>query len=101
MATAEREAVRAQDGALELETYLEIAEAVLRAARRPLTARAILDAAYRGGIVPTHLYGKTQHKTLQARLSEDILLRKLESRFFRTDPGYFFLSELRSDPKIP
>jgi hypothetical protein len=84
-----------------LETYLEIAESVLRAARRPLTARAIMDAAYRGGIVPAHLYGKAQHKTLQARLSEDILHRKLESRFFRTDPGYFFLSELRSDPEIP
>jgi hypothetical protein len=50
--------------------------------------------------VPPHLYGKAQHKTLQARLSEDILHRKLDSRFYRTDPGVFFLSELRSDPTI-
>lgn len=50
--------------------------------------------------MPDHLYGKAQHKTLQARLSEDILHRKLDSRFFRTDPGIFFLSDLRSDPSI-
>ena len=83
------------------ENYLDIAEAVLRIARRPMSPKAIMDAAYRGGIVPTHLYGKTQHKTLHARLSEDILHNKLESRFFRTYPGMFFLSELRSDPTIP
>jgi HB1, ASXL, restriction endonuclease HTH domain len=84
-----------------LEDYLDIAEAVLRTARRPMSARAIMDAAHRGGIVPSYLYGKTQHKTLHARLSEDILHNKLESRFFRTNPGLFFLSEMRSDPTIP
>jgi hypothetical protein len=83
------------------ENYLDIAETVLRTARRPLSARAIMEAAHRGGIVPAHLYGKAQHKTLQARLSEDILQYKLESRFFRTDPGLFFLSQMRSDPSIP
>src|SRR5689334_22131413 len=81
--------------------YLDIAEIVLRTARRPLSPRAIMDAAYRGGIVPIHLRGKTQYKTLHARLSEDILHNKLGSRFFRTDPGLFFLSEMRSDPKVP
>jgi HB1, ASXL, restriction endonuclease HTH domain len=81
--------------------YLDIAEAVLKTARRPLSSRAIMQAAHRGGIVPAHLYGKTQHKTLHARLSEDILQHKLESRFFRTEPGLFFLSEMRSDPTIP
>ncbi|PZQ81183.1 MAG: hypothetical protein DI549_14755 [Ancylobacter novellus] len=83
-----------------VDAYLELAEMVLRAARRPLSPRAILDAAYKAGVVPSHLYGKTQHKTLQARLSEDILRLKLESRFYRTDPGIFFLSELRSDPDV-
>lgn len=85
---------------MHLENYLEIAEAVLKTARRPMTPRAIMESAHRGGIVPSHLYGKTQHKTLHARLSEDILRNKLESRFFRTAPGFFFLSELRSDPTI-
>lgn len=84
-----------------MDTYLDLAEAVLRAARRPLSPRAILSAAYKAGIVPSHLFGKTQHKTLQARLSEDILRLKLDSRFYRTAPGIFFLSELRSDPEVP
>ncbi|MET3408866.1 HTH domain-containing protein [Methylobacterium sp. 1030] len=83
------------------ENYLRIAELVLEVARRPLSARAIMEAAHRGGIVPRRFYGKTQHKTLQARLSEDILRHRLESRFFRTNPGQFFLSRLRSDPTIP
>jgi hypothetical protein len=94
-------ALRRTSGDMRPANYLDIAEAVLRAARRPLSARAILDTAYRSGIVPKHLYGKTQHKTLHARLAEDILDKKLESRFFRADPGLFFLSELRSDPTIP
>jgi hypothetical protein len=84
-----------------LDTYLQIAEIVLRAAKRPLTSRSIMNAAFRAGIVPSQLFGKAQHKTLHARLSEDILRHKLESRFFRTDPGCFFLSEFRSDPRVP
>ncbi len=83
-----------------MDSYLELAELVLRAARRPLSPRAILDAAYKAGMVPSHLFGKAQHKTLQARLSEDILRLKLDSRFYRTDPGVFFLSEFRSDPDV-
>lgn len=83
-----------------MDLYLELAEMVLRAARRPLSPRAILDAAYKAGMVPSYLFGKAQHKTLQARLSEDILRLKLDSRFYRTDPGVFFLSEFRADPDI-
>ncbi|RNJ50707.1 winged helix-turn-helix domain-containing protein [Methylocystis hirsuta] len=83
-----------------MDSYLELAEMVLRAARRPLSPRAILDAAYKAGMVPSHLFGKAQHKTLQARLSEEILRLKLDSRFYRTDPGVFFLSEFRADPDI-
>jgi hypothetical protein len=51
--------------------------------------------------VPPELYGKTQHKTLQARLSEDILRLRDRSAFFRTKPGYFFLREFISDTAIP
>ena len=65
-----------------------------------MTASAILDAAYSAAIVPKHLFGRTQVKTLQARLSEDIL-RSSHSAFFRTEPGYFFLNELVIDPSIP
>jgi hypothetical protein len=84
-----------------VDSYLEMAERVLRAARRPMTASGILDAAYKAGIVPPHLHGKTQQKTLQARLSEYILTQKRDGVFFRTAPGYFFLTELESDSNIP
>jgi HB1, ASXL, restriction endonuclease HTH domain len=73
---------------------------VLQVSRRPMTAKGILEAAYKARIVPSYLYGKTQEKTLQARLSEDILYNQ-RSLFFRTQPGYFFLAELISDPTIP
>jgi hypothetical protein len=65
-----------------------------------LSARAILDEAYRAGIVPYNLYGKTQHKTLQARISENIARKKSESPFFRTGPGRFFLTEFLDDASI-
>ena len=66
-----------------------------------MTAKGILDAAYKAGVVPHHLYGKTQEKTLQARLSEDILYHHNSSAFFRTEPGYFFLSEFIANSDIP
>lgn len=66
-----------------------------------MSPKKILEAAYRANIVSHTLYGKTQHKTLQARLSEHILRHKSNSVFYRTSPGHFFLSELDSDPEIP
>lgn len=84
-----------------MDSYLAIAENVLRAARRPLSAREILETAYSLGIMPSQLFGKTQQKTLGARLSEDILLRRDRSAFFRTEPGKFFLTEFLQDPSLP
>jgi hypothetical protein len=84
-----------------VDAYLEIAATVLRAERRPLSPRAILTAAYRRGMVPPHLHGKTQHKTLQARVSEDIIARREQSAFFRTAPGRFFLREFLTDTSLP
>jgi hypothetical protein len=84
-----------------MDQYLSLAESVLRVARRPLSAREILREAYLQKKVPHHLYGRTQHKTLGARLSEDILLRRDRSLFFRTIPGYFFLREFLSDESVP
>jgi hypothetical protein len=60
-----------------------------------------LAAAYRSGLVPSHLHGKTQHKTLQARISEDIIARRDHSLFFRTAPGRFFLRECLTDTSLP
>ncbi|WP_083860014.1 winged helix-turn-helix domain-containing protein [Bradyrhizobium diazoefficiens] len=84
-----------------MDAYLDIASRVLREARRPLPPREILRRGLSAGIVPSSLYGKTQHKTLQARLSEDILFHRERSAFFRTKPGYFFLREFLTDPEIP
>lgn len=84
-----------------MDAYLQIAEAVLRTERRPLSPHSILAAAYRYGIVPPHLYGKTQHKTLAARISEDIVQRREKSLFFRPAPGRFFIREYLADPTIP
>lgn len=63
--------------------------------------RSILSAALVTGLLPDHLYGETQHKTLHARLSEDIATHREESRFFRTSPGVFFLRRFQADLSIP
>ena len=84
-----------------MDAYIDIAIEILRLEKRPLGPRAILAAAYRRGLVPYHLHGKTQHKTLQARLSEDIIARRERSTFFRTAPGRFFLTEFLTDSSIP
>ncbi|MBZ9766555.1 winged helix-turn-helix domain-containing protein [Mesorhizobium sp. CA6] len=75
-----------------MNSYLKMSEAVLSKSRQPLTAREILDAAYRLQLVPDHLFGKTQHKTLHARLCEDILHNRRASLFARTAPGRFSLA---------
>lgn len=84
-----------------MDSYLDIARIVLRARRRPMGAKAILAAARVADILPDHLYGKTQQKTLQARLSEDILHNRESSIFYRTMPGQFALKEFLTDPEFP
>lgn len=84
-----------------MDSYLTIAAAVLREARRPLSASEILKRAYPSGGMPSHLHGRTQHKTLGARLAEDILERGDASAFYRNAPGRYFLSEFLDDQSIP
>jgi HB1, ASXL, restriction endonuclease HTH domain len=47
-------------------TFLEAAEAVLRAERKPLTVREITEIALRHGLLETH--GKTPEATMSAAL---------------------------------
>lgn len=61
----------------------------------------MIKRAYLADIVPQGLYGRTQHKTLGARLSIDILKHKDRSRFYRTAPGKFFLREFLTDASLP
>jgi hypothetical protein len=84
-----------------MDSYLEIAKKVLKEARQPLSAREILKAAYQLQIVPRDLYGRTQHKTLQARLATDILHHRGKGDFYRTGPGRFFLRALQNDHALP
>lgn len=84
-----------------MNSYLSIAAKVLYEIRQPLSARQILEAAYRLQIVPEQLFGKTQHKTLGARLSVDMLQHGVRSEFIRTAPGRYFLRALFNDPVVP
>lgn len=84
-----------------MDSYLTIAKNVLERARRPLSPREILRDAYRFDMVPNHLHGATQHKTLQARLSEHIIEFRDGGLFFRTAPGKFFLRSFLNDETIP
>lgn len=84
-----------------MDSYLKIAKKVLLEARQPLSARQILKLAYQLQVVPPDLYGRTQHKTLQARLSTDILQQRFRSEFYRTGPGRFFLRVFQADRTIP
>lgn len=79
------------------DSYLTLAEKAIRHSRRPLHPKEILDVASEQGIVPEHLYGKTQYKTLAARLSTEIRERASKSPFYRTAANRFFLRDLASE----
>lgn len=83
------------------DAYLNVAEQVLLQARRPLRPLEIINAAYANQLLPWHLHGSTQDKTLHARISEDVAGSPTSSRFFRTGPGVFFLRTLLDDPLVP
>ncbi len=83
------------------DAYLAMAVRVLREARRPMTPAQILDHARAQRLVPPWLSGRTQDKTLQARLSEDILHSGNGSRFFRIAPGLYFLRDFIGSEDIP
>jgi hypothetical protein len=78
------------------DSYLEAAQTVLRARGKPLSAREIVYDAKKYGFLAPHLHGATMHKTLHARLSEDILKHRFRSIFYRTSPGIFFFVNSRT-----
>lgn len=90
--------------AREQATYLWVAETVLRRHRRPLSARQIVSLGLESGLFADRDISRTPQKSMQARLSTDILERRDNSKFLRTEPGRFLLRELagqgsRSDIK--
>ncbi|MGS1097577.1 HTH domain-containing protein [Aquamicrobium terrae] len=74
-------------------TYLWVAETVLRKHKRPLNARALVNYGLEDGLFPAAGLSHTPQKSMQARLSIDILNNKA-SIFVRTSRGRFFLREL-------
>ncbi|NEW89774.1 DNA mismatch repair protein MutT [Rhodopseudomonas sp. WA056] len=74
-------------------TYLWVAQTVLRKHRRPLKARELVNYGLEDGLFPATGLSRTPQKSMQARLSLDIL-NNPSSAFVRTSRGKFFLREL-------
>lgn len=73
------------------QTYLRVAEMVLADALTPLKAREIVDRGIERGLFGDHALSRTPEKSMQARLSTDILNLQENSRFVRTGRGRFTL----------
>src|SRR5258708_8135566 len=73
------------------QTYLRVAEIVLGKSLVPLSAREIVDRGIEQGLFGDHVMSRTPQKSMQARLSMDILNMAGESRFLRTARGRFAL----------
>lgn len=82
-------------------SYLKIAQIALLAEQKPMTAKSIIEFAIANEKLPPHLFGRTPHKTMQARLSEEILKNQSRSLFYRTGAGEFFLRELGGGADVP
>ena len=80
--------------AIEKNTFLSAAEFVLRELQRPLSSRALFVEAERRGLIQSK--GLAPHKTMNARLSEDIK-NNSQSMFMRTFHGQFGLREWASE----
>lgn len=79
--------------------YLEVAERVLQKHRRPLRARELVNYGIEDGFVPNGWLSKTPQKSMQARLSIEILSNGERSKFVRTGPGEFYLRHLLAVPQ--
>jgi hypothetical protein len=73
------------------QTYLRVAEIVLTDALQPLKAREIVDRGIERGLFGDHVLSHTPEKSMQARLSTDILNGAGQSKFLRTERGRFTL----------
>lgn len=83
------------------DSYLEIAEHILTAQGRPMSAQQIIENARKYGLLPSRLSGATMEKTLQARIAEDIFAHRNDSAFYRTAQGVYFLRAGADDVTLP
>lgn len=104
MRAYEKQTVSLQDvashGDGESQTYLRVAETVLSKALSPLKAREIVDRGIEQGLFGDHVMSRTPEKSMQARLSIDILTRGKQSRFARTSKGRFTLRTKLADASL-
>ena len=75
--------------------FLDVALKVLSEAGRVLSVREITDIGIQRGWLKTS--GKTPHQTMKSKLSTDILQKRGQSRFMRTDKGEFGLREWKAE----
>ncbi len=78
-------------------TYLWAAERVLRKHGQPLRVREIVDYAHEEGLFTDEMHSRTPKKSMQARLSLDILKKGEQSIFSRAARGLFCLRESLND----
>ena len=90
----------ASHGDAESQTYLRVAEIVLSKALSPLKAREIVDRGIDQGLFGDHVMSRTPEKSMQARLSIDILTRGKQSRFARTSKGRFTVRAKLADADL-
>ncbi|WP_172788252.1 MULTISPECIES: HTH domain-containing protein [Bradyrhizobium] len=83
-----------EDRPHESATYLWVAETILRKYGRALRARQIVTYGMEEGLFGDAELSRTPQKSMQARLSVDILEKGTRSRFLRTERGKFFLRDL-------
>lgn len=79
--------------------FLIVAEKILGEQKRSMSAKELVDFAYKGRLFTDKISGKTPHQTMKAKLSVDIRRKGDSSIFVRTMPGKFLLRRLVDNPK--
>lgn len=75
-----------------MKSFKEAAEQILRESGKPLHYKEIADIAIRKELISSE--GKTPWATMNAQISMDIINNGDNSKFIRTDPGYYYLKTL-------
>ncbi len=75
-------------------TYLWAAEQIIRRHARPLSAAEIITLAQESDLFSDNMNSRTPQKSLQARLSIEIIKNEDNSVFVRTAKGKFYLRDL-------
>ena len=75
-------------------TYLWAAERIIREQNRPMRVQDIIAQAQETGLFSNEMFSRTPQKSMQARLSMEIVNNGEDSTFVRTGKGVFFLRAL-------